>query len=108
MQRRTVQKNCLGKLPREVDGQFSRRARFVTWTLRLCLGFLTSAASAQELFVGGGGMHTPTLNETSWAFPYGYKYYFNRCSGASMIWLNEGHVTGHHRDGSAWEAWLEI
>jgi len=60
---------------------------------------------AQEFSAGWGGMQTPDLNQTSWTFQYTYRQDFTRNFAASFTWLNEGHVTGHHRDGTVWQLW---
>jgi hypothetical protein len=62
---------------------------------------------AQEMNFGWGSAETPDLNETSYrVFEFGYRQYiYKDYIALSFMWPNEGHFMGHHRDGTAWEAW---
>jgi hypothetical protein len=61
------------------------------------------AAHAQEFSVFGGAARSSTSTTYTWAFEYeeGLGEYF----AASFMWLNEGHVPDHHRDGQAVQLW---
>jgi hypothetical protein len=70
-------------------------------TLGLC-----GAAAAQELYALAGAQYTPGLEETSYSFMYEYLHNLNDHVFATFNWLNEGHVTNHHRDGLSGQLWL--
>lgn len=64
------------------------------------------AANAQEATVYGGVMSARDDNyERSYAWGLEYKQAINNNFAASFTWLNEGHVTGHHRDGFGMQLW---
>jgi hypothetical protein len=70
------------------------------------LAMLPFRVNGQELYVAPiGRMETPYMNQTSFAWEYGYRQYIYPNIAVSTSWLNEGHVYDHHRDGSAWELW---
>ncbi|HTJ79759.1 MAG TPA: hypothetical protein VL357_12260 [Rariglobus sp.] len=60
---------------------------------------------AQELTYMAGSMSTANFAETSFAWQVDYRQDFYRNFAASVAYINEGHVTDHHRDGTAWELW---
>jgi len=74
------------------------------------LGALLFAASgavhAQEFSLSGGVSRSSGEHTYSWAAAYeqGLGEYF----AASFTWLNEGHVTDHHRDGQAIQLWARL
>src|SRR5205823_5502185 len=37
-----------------------------------------------------------------------YREHFNTNLSASVGWINEGHIAGHHRDGTAGQIWLDL
>jgi hypothetical protein len=86
----------------------------VRWTVRCALlvagfGAVPSLASAQELYLLTGGQYTKSLNEKTYAFSFEYLHNLNDHFFATFTWLNEGHVTDHHRDGHSaqiWARWL--
>ncbi len=53
-----------------------------------------------------GGQHTPPLDETSYAYSVVYQHNVAEHAFLSFTWLNEGHVTQHHRDGFGLQGWL--
>ncbi|MDB6127230.1 MAG: putative exported protein [Verrucomicrobia bacterium] len=57
--------------------------------------------AAQELTLLGGTMQTDS--ESSYTFQLDYRQNFTRFAAASVAYINEGHVVGHHRDGTAFE-----
>jgi len=61
---------------------------------------------AQELYVLAGGQRTPELDETSYAYSVVYQHNVAEHAFLSFTWLNEGHVTEHHRDGFGLQGWL--
>lgn len=67
---------------------------------------LSAPAPAQEFYALGGVQHTQSLDENSYAFSYEYLHNLTDWAYASFTWLNEGHVTHHHRDGYSGQIWL--
>jgi hypothetical protein len=45
-------------------------------------------------------------SSVTWQVDYRQDLYRN--FAASIAYINEGHVVGHHRDGTAWEAWGQL
>lgn len=74
--------------------------------LLLLLPAFSPPALAQELYAMGGAQHTQSLDENSYAFSYEYLHNLADWTYASFTWLNEGHVTNHHRDGYSGQIWL--
>src|SRR5664279_3844905 len=77
--------------------------------LALQLAFLIACAClslrAQELTLLGGTMKAINLGESSYTWQIDYCQDFYRNFAASLTYINEGHVLGHHRDGYAVEVW---
>jgi hypothetical protein len=67
----------------------------------LCAG--TSRVSAQEFALYTGPLTGEHSHSYSWSMDYteGFGQYF----AGSFTWLNEGHITDHHRDGPVVQAW---
>ena len=63
-------------------------------------------AGAQELYAMGGGQYTESLKETTSSYSFEYAHNLSDYAYASFTWLNEGHVTNHHRDGYGPQIWL--
>ncbi|MGB9329634.1 MAG: hypothetical protein WCB10_02570 [Steroidobacteraceae bacterium] len=63
-------------------------------------------ACAQELYALGGAQYTQSLKETSYSYAIEYAHNLSDYAYASFTWLNEGHVTDHHRDGYSPQIWL--
>lgn len=81
---------------------------FRTW---IFAGLIAAAAlplPAQELTLLGGLMATHDLHETSYTWQLDYRQVFHPNFAMSLAYINEGHVVGHHRDGSAMEAWGQL
>ncbi len=64
-----------------------------------------AAAGAQEFYALGGAQYTRTLNELTYGFSYEYLQNVTDHVFATFTWLNEGHVTDHHRDGYSGQLW---
>lgn len=80
-------------------------------TLRICLAIFclccaAGSVHAQELYVLAGGQRTPEIDETSYAYSVVYQHNTAEHAFLSFTWLNEGHVTEHHRDGFGLQGWL--
>jgi len=78
--------------------------------LLLCLAALLGAARlpAQELsfLFGGGGL--PNLRSSSYSWDLDYRQCIFQNLSGSVGWVNEGHISGHHRDGTAAQLWLSL
>src|SRR5690349_17151285 len=70
------------------------------------LSALCSPALAQELHALVGGQYTPSLHEKTYSYSIEYLENFNDYAYGTFTWLNEGHVTDHHRDGYSAQLWL--
>lgn len=71
------------------------------------LGLLGAVAplEAQELTFLTGAMATRSGGQSSYTWQIDYRQEISRNLAASIAVINEGHVPGHHRDGTAWEVW---
>lgn len=58
---------------------------------------------AQELTFLSGNMHAE--DQSSYAYQVDYRQYFTRYFAGSVAYMNEGHIVGHHRDGTAFQLW---
>ena len=79
---------------------WKRSALLLLWT---CLGL-----KAQELTVLGGAMSSADLEQSSYSWQIDYRQDFYQNFAASVAYMNEGHLPGHHRDGTAFEAWGQV
>ena len=70
------------------------------------LSALCSPVLGQELYALGGGQYTPSLQEKTYSYSIEYLENFNDYWYGTFTWLNEGHVTNHHRDGYSAQIWL--
>ncbi len=77
-----------------------------TWKLSalilLCAGL---KLQAQEVTFLGGVLSDTNLDRASVTWQVDYRQDFYRNFAGSIAYINEGHVPGHHRDGTAWELW---
>lgn len=62
-------------------------------------------AHAQEAVVLGGLQRTNSAGETSYGYAYSYQQNLAENWYATFTYLNEGHVTNHHRDGHSVQLW---
>lgn len=93
------------------DGDASTSMNHVLRSWKLAALFFAGATiklSAQELTVSGGLMNTPNFDESSYSWQVDYRQNFHPYFAASIAYINEGHVTGHHRDGTAWQGWARL
>jgi hypothetical protein len=65
----------------------------------------TATLQAQELYLLAGKQYTSGLGETSYAYEGEYAENLSDHYFVSFSYLNEGHVTDHHRDGHAVQFW---
>ena len=80
------------------------RARWLA--LPVVLAATCAPATAQELYAMAGWQYTPSLKENTYSYAFEYAHNLSDYFYASFTWLNEGHVTDHHRDGYAPQIWL--
>lgn len=64
------------------------------------------SAAAQVLSLSGGGSTAEGANTYTWAL--GYQHPISQRWAASLVWLNEGHIPNHHRDGPALQWWARM
>jgi hypothetical protein len=89
----------------------SRKFTLAAWCRLLwCAVALLGVArlGAQELSFLAGGAGTPNLRTSSFSWDLDYKQHLYKNLSASVTWINEGHITGHHRDGTAGQIWLDV
>jgi hypothetical protein len=68
----------------------------------LCVGL---KVGAQEVTFLGGLLSDANFDKSSVTWQVDYRQDFYTSFAGSIAYINEGHVPGHHRDGTAWEAW---
>lgn len=77
--------------------------------LSVLCGFLLFStalpAVAQEFTLFGGKTTVSDLSESTYAWKLDYRQGLGEHFEASFSWLNEGHVTDHHRDGHTLQLW---
>jgi len=81
------------------------RARRLLKCASVAALLLSAGAQAQELLLMGGVQHTNSPGERDDAYAYSYQQSLGENWLASYTYLNEGHVTGHHRDGHGMQLW---
>lgn len=62
----------------------------------------------QEMTVSGGILAPSSVGDSSYTWQIEYRQDVLRHFSASAAWLNEGHLADHHRDGTAWQGWLNF
>ena len=82
----------------------------VVLRLLLFLAALVAASSlpAQEVSYLWGGGSLPNFRSSTFSWDLDYRQHLYRDFSASVGWINEGHLVGHHRDGTSAEAWVEL
>jgi hypothetical protein len=53
-------------------------------------------------------MNTADFKHSSYSWQVDYRQNFYRNFAASVVYINEGHVPGHHRDGTAFLVWARL
>lgn len=71
----------------------------------ILLAMTHHAANGQELLVLGGIQSTDGPGERSYGYAYSYQHNLGENWYATFTYLNEGHVTDHHRDGHSVQLW---
>jgi hypothetical protein len=89
---------------RTLGGLILKSSRGILVCLLLLLG--AGLASAQEVTLFGGSTTSIDLNEKTYAWKLDYRQGLAKNFEFSFSWLNEGHVTNHHRDGYTIQLWL--
>jgi len=65
-------------------------------------------AHAEELAFLGGVSHSPQAGTGSFNWQIAYRHPLEEHVSLGLTYLNEGHFTGHHRDGYAPQLWAHI
>jgi hypothetical protein len=65
------------------------------------------SAAASELVFYGGALRALPAAETTYSLALEYRRALAPNLSASLTWLNEGHLPGHHRDGQAAQLWWQ-
>ena len=76
------------------------------WSMVLiCMGncFTSSDVAGEEVFALGGLVSSSEKNAAAWQLSY--KEDLSEHFAYSVSWLNEGRLTGHHRDGPTCQLW---
>ena len=60
---------------------------------------------AQEVTLLGGLLPKSNFDRSSFTWQVDYRQDLSRYFAGSIAYVNEGHIPGHHRDGTAWQAW---
>lgn len=66
------------------------------------------SARAQEFYALGGVQRTSSLGETTYAWSGEYAHNLSDHVFLSYTYLNEGHVSDHHRDGHSGQLWYRL
>src|ERR1700682_3243697 len=69
------------------------------------LSISATQSTAQELSLFGGAMEAGGLGDHSYAWALDYRHGLGEHAAVTFSWLNEGHVTNHHRDGQTVQLW---
>lgn len=75
------------------------------FALMIQLGCAALTLQAQELTLLGGVMNAPEFKASTHSWQIDYLQDIQKNFAASLTYVNEGHVPGHHRDGYAVQAW---
>jgi hypothetical protein len=73
--------------------------------LVVVLVLLCTPALAQEFYVLGGVVDSNNLAARSYSWQLEYMLSLNKYFDASLSYLNEGHLSDHHRDGDSLQLW---
>jgi hypothetical protein len=73
--------------------------------LAILLLFTANQANAQEIFAFGGVMRDNDTHERSYSWQLDYREGLGEHFACSIAYLNEGHVSAHHRDGHTLQLW---
>ncbi|SDD23601.1 hypothetical protein SAMN05216345_10780 [Cupriavidus sp. YR651] len=71
----------------------------------LWLALVSPMACGQELLLLGGVQSTHSAGEMSYGYAFAYQHNLSEHWYATFTYLNEGHVTNHHRDGHSAQLW---
>ena len=73
--------------------------------LVIMFSFMCAPALAQEFYVLGGVVNSKNLAARSNSWQLEYMLNLNKYFDASLSYLNEGHLSNHHRDGDSLQLW---
>ncbi len=81
--------------------------RWIVFAAALLLGGI-GGLRAQEFSLLYGSTTLPNFKSSTYAWQVDYSQQLYRNFSGSIAWLNEGHIPGHHRDGTAAQLWLDF
>ncbi|GAM11635.1 hypothetical protein OR1_03951 [Geobacter sp. OR-1] len=73
--------------------------------LLFLLLFYSADSSGEEFFILGGAAKDNDSDDMTYAWQLEYQESLGESFAASISYLNEGHVTNHHRDGNSMQLW---
>src|SRR5512137_869845 len=79
---------------------------FHVFSALVFFALLVGPAAAQQLYLLGGGIHGTGYGGSSTSWQLDYRQELNEYLAASVGYLNEGHISSHHRDGQTAQLWL--
>jgi hypothetical protein len=86
-----------------------RRQPARAWCLAICAAIAQLLAPAplraESVFALAGVSDATNAPENSYGWQLGFSEPLSASTSASFSWLNEGHISGHHRDGAAAQLW---
>ena len=77
------------------------------WWIALLAALGAASAMAQDVALSAGATRVSGGDKGTFGFNYSYSHDIAPNIAASFSYTNEGHVTGHHRDGLAAQLWLQ-
>ncbi|HEY5513935.1 MAG TPA: hypothetical protein VIK40_09865 [Geomonas sp.] len=78
---------------------------FICAVAALILAAVAQAAFARELYILGGAVQASDPSERTYSWQLEYRRDLLKHLAAGVCYLNEGHITGHHRDGYTVQLW---
>jgi hypothetical protein len=77
------------------------------WWIAAVAALGATASAAQDLALLAGRTHVEGAARPTFGFNFSYAHDIAPNLEAQFTYVNEGHVTGHHRDGVAAQLWLQ-
>jgi len=74
----------------------------------MLLMLLAGQSAAQQFSLMGGAVRDHGWNDDAKSYALGYSAPLNKTLSYSLGYLNEGHVTDHHRDGIGAQLWAGL
>lgn len=77
------------------------------WWIAAAAALAATAAGAQDVSLLAGRTKAEGIARPTFGFDFSYTHDISPNLAAGFSYVNEGHVTGHHRDGVAAQLWLQ-